>query len=128
MATKRYSKQRELILEAVMNTDRHPTAETVYNWLKPENPALSLGTVYRNLNQLAEDGSIIKLSFPVERYDANISPHAHFMCRDCGNVYDLEGISYDSSLDEFVETLNGHSVERHDLMFIGICKDCTKKL
>ena len=46
MAQRRYSKQRELIYEAVRDTSEHPTAETVYRWLKPDNPALSLGTVY----------------------------------------------------------------------------------
>ena len=127
MARKRYTKQRELIYNAVMNTDRHPTAETVYNWLKPENPGLSLGTVYRNLNQLADEGSILRLSFPVERYDANTRPHPHFICKKCGNVFDLEGISYDTSLDEQAETANGHTVERHDLLFSGVCINCTEK-
>ena len=126
MAIKRYSKQRELIYQAVMNTDKHPTAETVYNWLKPENPALSLGTVYRNLNQLAEEGSIIRLSFPVERFDANTKPHPHFICRVCNSVYDFEGIDYDVSLDSRAESANGHTVERHDLLFSGVCKSCTK--
>lgn len=63
MAIKRYSKQRELIYDAVMNTTEHPTAETIYIWLKPDNPALSLGTVYRNLNQLVEEGNVMRLPF-----------------------------------------------------------------
>lgn len=127
MAIKRYSKQRDLIQQALMNTNKHPTAETVYNWLKPENPGLSLGTVYRNLNQLADEGSIIRLSFPVERYDANMDPHAHILCRNCGNVYDLLNIDYDSSLDEIAEHSSGHKVLRHDLLFTGICTQCTEK-
>ena len=45
----RYSKKREAILQAIKNTDCHPTAEWVYQTLKPEHPDLSLGTVYRNL-------------------------------------------------------------------------------
>ena len=127
MAIKRYSKQRELILKTVMDTDKHPTAETVYNWLKPEIPALSLGTVYRNLNQLADEGSIIRLSFPVERYDANTNPHAHIQCRNCGNVYDLVNIDYDSTLDELAEISSGHKIIRHDLLFTGICAQCKEK-
>lgn len=128
MVIKRYSRQRELIYTALKNTDKHPTAETVYNWLKPENPALSLGTVYRNLNQLADEGEVLRLSFPVERYDANTNPHAHLLCRICGNVYDMMEIEYDSSLDEFAEYSSGHSVERHDLLFTGICNQCREKL
>ena len=127
MAIKRYSKQRELIQQVLMNTNKHPTAETVYNWLKPENPALSLGTVYRNLNQLADEGSIIRLAFPVERYDANTDPHAHVLCRSCGNVYDLLSMDYDASLDEIAERSSGHKILHHELLFTGICTECTQK-
>ena len=124
MPIKRYSKQRELIYVAVRNTDTHPTAEMVYNWLKPENPGLSLGTVYRNLNQLAEEGCLIRLPFPVERFDAHTTPHAHFFCRACGDVYDVEDICYDSALDRRAGTVSGHLVHRHDLVFSGICVKC----
>ena len=127
MAIKRFSKQRELIYEAVRNTTEHPTAETVYSWLKPENPALSLGTVYRNLNQLVEEGSVQRLPFPIERYDANTAPHAHFLCRACGSVYDLTGMCYDSVLDRQAEKVSGHTVEQHELFFDGICANCSIK-
>ena len=127
MAIKRFSKQRELIYEAVRCTTEHPTAETVYNWLKPENPALSLGTVYRNLNQLVEEGNIQRLPFPVERYDANTAPHAHFLCRACGNVYDLTGMCYDSELDKKAEKASGHTVEQHELFFDGTCASCSEQ-
>ena len=99
MAQRRYSKQRELIFEAVCGTNEHPTAETVYHWLKPDNPALSLGTVYRNLNLLADEGRLLRLPLPVERFDANTAPHAHFRCRLCGRVYDLDGLDYNAGLD-----------------------------
>jgi Fur family peroxide stress response transcriptional regulator len=127
MAIKRFSKQRELIYEAVRKTTEHPTAETVYSWLKPENPALSLGTVYRNLNQLVAEGSVQRLPFPIERYDANTAPHAHFLCRACGNVYDLAGFGYDSALDRQAEKASGHIVEQHELFFDGTCAHCSVK-
>lgn len=127
MAIKRYSKQRELIYDAVMNTTEHPTAETIYIWLKPDNPALSLGTVYRNLNQLVEEGNVMRLPFPVERFDGNTKPHAHFLCNDCGCVYDLMDISYDHALDEKVSLSCGHIVNQHELVFDGTCAHCTKK-
>lgn len=127
MAQRRYSKQRELIYEAVCGTNEHPTAETVYHWLKPDNPALSLGTVYRNLNQLADDGSLLRLPFPVERFDANTAPHPHFRCRVCGKVYDLDAVTYDPSLDEAAEQRSGHRIERHELLFTGVCLNCTEK-
>ena len=61
MNGKRYSRQRELIYEALMHTDQHPTAEMIYQWLKPTNPNLSLGTVYRNLNLLVDEGAAVRM-------------------------------------------------------------------
>lgn len=125
MATKRYSRQRELIYQALCGTTEHPTADMVYQWLKPENPNLSLGTVYRNLNLLADEGTIIRMPFPVERYDANVKPHPHFRCRCCGAVSDLD-LPYDSALDAQVNAL-GHQVEQHSVLFSGVCINCTEK-
>lgn len=126
MSVKRYSRQRELIYQCLCNTTEHPTAEMLYNWLKPGNPALSLGTVYRNLNVLAEEGAIVRMSFPVERFDANTEPHAHFLCRACGGVYDLE-LPYSKALDESAEKNSGHRVDAHELLFVGTCAQCTPK-
>lgn len=127
MNGKRYSRQRELIYQCLMGTDRHPTAEMIYNWLKPEIPSLSLGTVYRNLNLLAEEGVITRMPFPVERYDAVTEPHPHFQCRNCGCVYDMQAVKYDHSLDEQATAASGHLVDRHDLLFLGTCVHCLKE-
>ena len=125
MTGKRYSRQRELIYQKLVETDEHPTAEMLYQWLKPENPNLSLGTVYRNLNLLAEEGVIVRMPFPVERYDART--HPHFRCKACGRVYDMEDLPYDSGLDQAAEQCSGHQVDRHDLVFFGTCSACTQK-
>lgn len=125
MPAKRYSRQRELIYQALCSTKEHPTADMVYQWLKPENPNLSLGTVYRNLNLLADEGVIARMPFPVERYDADTTPHPHFRCRCCGAVSDLD-LPYDASLDEQVEA-QGHEVDHHSVLFTGICVNCTTK-
>ncbi|MCI2106971.1 MAG: transcriptional repressor [Intestinimonas sp.] len=125
MGAKRYSRQREMIFQALCNTTEHPTAEMVYNWLKPKNPSLSLGTVYRNLNLLADSGMIMRLAFPIERYDANTKPHPHFQCLRCGRVYDLDGLSYDPHLDEAASQYSGHQISRHEIVFYGICIHCT---
>ena len=127
MTGKRYSRQRELIYQTLLETDEHPTAEMLYQWLKPENPSLSLGTVYRNLNLLAEDGVIVRMPFPVERYDARTHPHPHFRCKVCGGVYDLGELPYDGGLDQAAERCSGHQVERHELIFTGTCVHCTQK-
>ncbi len=127
MAGKRYSRQRELIYNAVLGSKEHPTAEMVYQWLKPANPNLSLGTVYRNLNLLAEEGILIRMPFPVERYDADVHPHSHFRCKGCGRVFDLE-LDYDGELDVRAgRSAPGFRVEGHDLTFTGLCGECGGK-
>lgn len=127
MNGKRYSRQRELIYQSLLDTDQHPTAEMIYGWLKPENPSLSLGTVYRNLNLLAEENVITRMPFPVERYDARTEPHPHFQCRECGHVYDLHAVEYDRGLDEQASAASGHQVDRHNLVFLGTCAHCLQK-
>ncbi len=124
MPIKRYSKQRELICQAVMETTEHPTAEMVYKSLKPTNPSLSLGTVYRNLNQLVKAGALLRLPFTVERFDGNTTPHAHLLCSSCGRVYDLMNLGYDAELDRQAERSTGHSIGRHELLFDGTCVQC----
>ncbi len=69
-----YSKQRELILKTVIENPIHPTADTVYEQVRRENPKISLGTVYRNLNFLSEMGILRKISMPVgsDRFDGRL--------------------------------------------------------
>lgn len=123
MNGKRYSRQRELIYEALRQTEQHPTAEMIYQWLKPANPSLSLGTVYRNLNLLADEGAIRRMAFPVGRYDAKTMPHPHFCCDQCGAVYDLH-LPYDAELDRQALLASGHDVTGHEVVFHGICTKC----
>ena len=88
----KYSRQRESILNALNEKLDHPTAEMVYNCVKQEQPNISLGTVYRNLNQLVEQGTLRRIATPVsgDRFDIRVDPHAHLLCTCCGRVLDLE--------------------------------------
>ena len=94
----KHSRQRDAILEYLHSTKSHPTAETVYENVRESIPNISLGTVYRNLNMLADAGDILRLSCggTSDRYDGNPEQHYHFLCRECGNVSDLEmeGLSH----------------------------------
>lgn len=125
MARKRYSPQRELICSFVKSTVAHPTAEMIYRQLKDRSPGLSRGTVYRNLNLLVEEGQIVRLPFPVERYDGMVEPHPHLVCSRCGSVTDLE-LDYDASLDQLISQQLRCQVFRHDCFFYGLCPSCTQ--
>ena len=123
MKHRRYSKQRELIYSSLQARYDHPSAEMLYQSLKAEQPALSLGTVYRNLNQLAEDGLALRMPFNADRYDANTTEHPHFYCTTCQQLSDL-ALPLNAALDEMVSA-QGYQVQRHDLVFRGICRTCT---
>lgn len=121
----KYSKQRELTLKTVRENKFHPTADDIYTILKPENPNLSLGTVYRNLNVLAENGIISKLLMPngSDRFDGNICDHYHVVCSNCGKVFDI-GFSIVEELDDKIKTLTGVTVTWHRLIISGVCEAC----
>lgn len=87
----RYSRQREEILHVVQNTDTHPTADWVYEQVRKTLPHVSLGTVYRNLNLLADEGLIqrVILDDGVVRFDGNTHHHHHFICTKTGKIYDV---------------------------------------
>lgn len=124
MPAQRYSRQRELIFETVCASKCHPTAEMVYSALKPQYPNLSLGTVYRNLNLLTEQGRLVRMPLPVERYDGDLHPHSHFCCQSCGEVSDLE-LPYDGDADDALRA-QGFQVERHATLFYGLCPHCVQ--
>lgn len=123
MSKQRFSYQREQIYQAVSMTDQHPTAETVYHQLKCSMPRLSLGTVYRNLHRMAQDGRLMEIDGPVARFDANTIPHSHLRCRFCGRVADLQALPYDPELDRLAMQADWQ-VDGHSLIFYGICPDC----
>ena len=118
----RFSQQRERIYEAVRTSMEHPTAQMVYDALRPEMPRLSLGTVYRNLHQMAQEGRLRELEGPVARFDAVLPPHTHIRCVRCGQVADL-AVPYDPALDR--EAVGGGwAVTGHELVFNGVCPTC----
>ena len=124
----KYSKQRELIYEAIEKNAVHPTADEVYTMLKGDHPGLSLGTVYRNLNLLAELGEAKKITTPdgADRFDGHTTPHYHFCCTCCGKVKDI----YVEDMDYIGEFAGKHFdgvIESHTAMFFGKCKDCAQK-
>ena len=118
----RFSQQRERIYEAVRTSMEHPTAQMVYDALRPEMPRLSLGTVYRNLHQMAQEGRLRELEGPVARFDAVLPPHTHIRCVRCGQVADL-AVPYDPALDREAGE-SGWAVNGHDLVFSGLCPAC----
>jgi Fe2+ or Zn2+ uptake regulation protein len=125
----KYSYQRERILEILKNTKIHPTADWIYDQLKKEIPKLSLGTVYRNLKFLKEQGLINELQFgsTFDRYDGKTDPHYHFICKYCEKIFDLD-IPLEFNLNEKVKSSTNFKVDSHTIEFFGVCEDCQKEV
>ena len=123
--TTRYSKKREAILTAIRSTNCHPSAEWVYQTLKPEHPDLSLGTVYRNLKLMERDGEVAHLEMAggPDRYDCNPVPHGHLLCDGCGELSDLPVVG----LIREVEAAIGTEVRGYTLTIHYLCPQCRAK-
>ncbi|MBW5390459.1 Fur family transcriptional regulator [Brachyspira hampsonii] len=119
--------QKQVILNAVRELKNHPTSEEVYNYIKPNFPSISLGTVYRNLNLLSETKEIQKLSIidDAVRFDhiTNDHYHYHFQCGKCKKLMDIP-MEYQKKLDELVSKEYDVDVFKHDIVFTGTCKNC----
>lgn len=128
MAALKYSRQRESIKNYLRGRKDHPTADMVYTSLREEFPNISLGTVYRNLSLLTELGEIKKLTTDgADRFDANLSPHSHFICRRCGCVKDVMKTLKNPAEDQEVFRELG-TVEECRMEFYGICNSCERNL
>ncbi len=116
----RYSQQRERILDYVKNSINHPTADMVYEKMREEFPSISLGTVYRNLQMLSEQGIINKLitGSSSDRFDGDIKGHTHFQCDNCGKIFDIS----DEQSKPFPKT--NHKITRKHVTYSGICQNC----
>lgn len=124
--TEKRFRKRSAILECLRSTDTHPSADWIFQQLKESIPDLSLGTVYRNLTLFRKQGMIVSVGTVqgVERFDGDVSPHAHCICDCCGRVQDLPGIQVPQTLVDTASMRLGGEISGCQLTFSGICKDC----
>lgn len=120
----RLTRQRVVILDELRKLTSHPTADELYSLVRERIPRVSLGTVYRNLDFLAETGEILKLESAgaTRRFDGCVTPHQHVRCVQCGKVGDVQ------PMHEVPNTENvaapGFRVTGARVEFEGICADC----
>ncbi|MFI5396226.1 MAG: Fur family transcriptional regulator [Candidatus Binatia bacterium] len=126
MKTRR-TRQLATICDVVSAAHDHPTAEEVYARVRRRLPRISLGTVYRNLQKLAEQQQlrVVHLAHRPARYDGMLQGHDHFLCERCGMVADLaqavEARPECSGLSQ-----SGYQVRAHALTFYGLCPECRR--
>ena len=123
----RNTPQRRVILEELRKVTSHPTAATLYEIVRRRLPKVSLGTVYRNLELLAEMGVIQKLDLggSEARFDGNTERHEHVRCVECGRVDDVHGVAMEEP-DLTAEIFGGYQVLGYRMEFLGICPECLK--
>lgn len=123
----RFTPQRQAILEFLLGTDTHPTAEEIYHHVKAKFPGVSLGTIYNTLNMLKEHGHIMELSYGdmSSRFDGNPNNHYHVACMDCGKIVDLHRPLLE--LEQEVGEKTGFIVQGHRLEFYGVCPECSNQ-
>ena len=124
-AALRRSRQREIILEELRKLTSHPTVDELFLIVRERLPRISLATVYRNLELLAEQGAVLKLELAghQRRFDGWAAPHAHIRCEACGAVADVDVEPAQTPLAE-VQKRTAYRVTGQHIEFVGECPQC----
>lgn len=124
----RRSRKRDAMLELMKSTQSHPSADWIYQNMREKYPDVSLGTVYRNLNQLREEGVVKSVGVVngQERFDAFVGPHSHFVCNCCSAVIDLPNCVPEKTVHSLAEEY-GFVEQTCELHVYGVCAQCTQK-
>lgn len=125
MTRSRRTPQLEAVFAVVRDARDHPTAEQIHDRVRAALPHISLGTVYRNLDKLAESGAVqlVHLGERQARFDAVTEAHDHFLCEGCGAVVDLHAPRLVASQCGFAES--GYSVRTVTSVVRGLCPGCS---
>lgn len=117
--------QRYAIYKYLKSTKAHPSAEMIYEALRPDFPTMSLATVYKTVKTLIELGVVQELNVGEDnfRFDANVENHPHIVCIDCGRVDDIEDAIFEH-LNKEVENYTNYKIKTHKLYFYGVCPKC----
>ena len=124
----RNTKQKHIILDILNDNRIHPTIYEIYELAKKEDQNIGQATIYRNINKLVEDESIIKLPSVGDegyRYDINNHPHTHLICNSCGKIIDI----FDNDYEKFIKKIadnNSVIIKKSLLVLEGICNNCKK--
>lgn len=119
--------QRQIVLSAVRSLLTHPTAEEIYSYIVKSHPNISKGTVYRNLNLLADQGEVlrVRISDGADRFDLRAGRHFHIRCTGCGRVFDVD-MPYQENFLQGIGETHGFIFSDYDIVFTGICPDCQR--
>ena len=117
--------QKEMVLSTVRSLKSHVTADEVYEVVKKKHLSIGKGTVYRNLNILAEEGEIRRIGIPdgPDRFDFSLEEHYHVRCVKCNKVFDVD-MEIVPDLKNRIRDTHGIRFLDYDIMFKGNCPAC----
>lgn len=122
----RTTPQRIILFHKLMQMHGHIKAEDLYNAVKEDIPSISISTVYRTLREFEENGFIYSLPSSVDYgltiFDTNLDPHHHFICKSCGQIFDIPADGVDIKL----KNVKGE-IELKTVVIKGVCESCTKR-
>jgi len=120
--------QRLAIYNMLLHTKEHPNAEIIHRALEPDNPTMSLATVYKTLDYFKQCGLVQELNVgaPSARYDAGVHCHPHTVCLSCGDVADLN-MNTLANLHKTVAIPSDFEVSHEQLILYGTCTVCKKR-
>ena len=111
-------------MNAVLWND-HPTANQIYKQVRGSMKQISLGTIYRDLNQLVDNGLLKKIEIPNEsdHFDKELEHHNHMYCKKCHALFNIPSTDL-GTLNHRIEAETGFQILSSDIVFVGICKNC----
>lgn len=123
----RITNQRLLILEYLINSHSHPTAEAIHHDLKSTDFNLSLATVYNTLELFIAHNLIVSLKGTDEKqhFDYFAHPHYHVVCTNCGRIEDVFDFSF-TPLELDAEKQTNFHITQTKVEVLGLCPKCQK--
>lgn len=121
------TRQRKVIVEEVDRINHHPTVDEIYGKVRQKLPKISLGTVYRNLEQLADMKVLKKLEFKDQsrRFEMKRDDHYHLICTKCARIDDVRfEVVTDTIVRELAKETMGYEVHEHRVDIYGLCPGC----
>ncbi len=118
------TKQRELILSILKQSDRHLTADEIFFLAKLKMPSIAMATIYNNLNAMNEAGLINRLHIDgvADCFDKITEPHDHLLCDRCGKITDIRLPALSGDLERALGTV----IEDYELTVHYVCPDCRR--
>jgi Fur family peroxide stress response transcriptional regulator len=120
----RPSVQRIAIMRYLQSHKTHPTADEIFDSLREQIPTLSKTTVYNTLRLFVDQGAATYIGIDEKnaRFDGEKLPHAHFRCKECGKIFDL-----DFNVEPYIQSHFNGVIDELYIYLKGVCEKCLAK-